>query len=82
MKSYTLKKIPDLVYQRLKESAAKNGTSINSEMLEILVRFAPPTQAEVQAEIKDMHTVRKQLAKKGPVPTMDQLVEIVRESRR
>lgn len=82
MKSYTLKNIPDATYARLKESAEKKGTSINQEMLEILVRFAPPSKEEVEGEVTGLREWIEQLAKKGPTPTVDEIVEMVRESRR
>ncbi|MFN7933756.1 MAG: hypothetical protein U0R19_10535 [Bryobacteraceae bacterium] len=81
MKNLILKKIPDFVYARLKETARKKGTSIDQEAVELLTRFSSPTEEEVLAEIRDMRAWRKSLLKKGPLPTMDEIVKTVREGR-
>lgn len=82
MKNHTLKNIPEATYARLKESAEKNGRSLNSEILMLLERFAPRRKEEIADEIRSMAAFHRKIARKGPAPPMEEIAADVREGRR
>ena len=58
MPNLTIKNLPREVHRSLKERAAKNRRSLNSEIIEILAKTLPPPAVDPKAfiaEIEAMH---------------------------
>jgi antitoxin FitA len=82
VKSLTIKKIPDLLYEELKRAAKRNHRSINSEIIACLERELMP-RAESAEEIRERFRLRReQLAAQGIfAPDPDVLKSWIEEGR-
>jgi plasmid stability protein len=67
----TLKNIPDVLYERLKEAAQQHHRSLNSEIIACLERVLMPVQMSSQERLARAREVRQELA-----PYRFEIVEI------
>lgn len=66
MATLTLKNVPELLHQRLKESAERNLRSLNNEAIYWLDKILPHQSPE--SFIKEARKIRKSLDKLGVKP--------------
>jgi plasmid stability protein len=59
----TLKGVPDEVYERLKEAAAANRRSLNSEIISILEARVLPRRLSAQDHLSAIRAARSRLTK-------------------
>jgi plasmid stability protein len=78
MATITLKNLPDDLHHRLKERAAKNRRSLNSEVIACLEEMAGPASRRAEDVLSDVKAFRKKL---GGHLTERQLNRYKREGR-
>jgi len=61
MPTLTIKGMPDALYRRLKEQAAANRRSLNSEILVALEQAVPPAPPDAEALLARADAVRETL---------------------
>jgi len=59
----TLKGVPDEVYQRLKEAAAVNHRSLNSEIIAVLEATVIPRRLSAEDHLSAIRTARARMKK-------------------
>jgi hypothetical protein len=62
MPSFTVKNIPDDVYDSVRRSAAANRRSINSEIIVVLERAFRHAPAEIEAILEEARQLRERTA--------------------
>ena len=80
MATLTIKSIPDKLYDRLKEKAAAEHRSINSEVIVCLERALVTTQRDPEAVLRRVRELRNSL--RVPLLTDEFLDEAKREGRK
>jgi plasmid stability protein len=74
--AFHLRNIPPELYERLRERAARDGRSINAEILSILERnLSVPSEAEFERRLAELHS-RWRLSPDAPTPE-----ELIRKDR-
>lgn len=61
MATYTIKKIPDALYTRLKERAERHHRSINSEIIACLEQMLPPAPRDPEEAIAEAEALDREL---------------------
>ncbi len=79
MATITVKKIPDELYERLKQAAGANHRSINSEVIVCIERALGVRKDEVEAMLARARETRKLF--RGPPITDEELTEMKRAGR-
>jgi antitoxin FitA len=82
MATLTLKNVPDDLYRRLKESAARNRRSLNQEAIARLAlgNHARP-RAEVEAAFESARALRAEQAARGMWFGPDEIDALIEEGR-
>lgn len=68
MATITLKNVPEDLYERLKESAARNRRSLNQEAIFRLAESTPREQRDPQEVLEELRRFRARLPRKFDVP--------------
>ena len=79
MATITVKKFPDELYERLKQSAGANHRSINSEVIVCVERALGARREDVEATLARARETRKLF--RGPPITDEELNEMKRWGR-
>ncbi|HUI40449.1 MAG TPA: Arc family DNA-binding protein [Terriglobia bacterium] len=81
MRSYTLRRIPDSVYELMQERAKSHALSLNAEVLDILSREAEleRRRLEMQRNLPAFFKLVDRIARKHP--TKLNSVDLIREDR-
>ena len=79
MATITVKKIPDELYERLKQSAGANHRSINSEVIVCMSGRWAPRREDVEATLARCRETRKLF--RGPPITDEEFNEMKRAGR-
>lgn len=79
MTSLTIKNIPDELYERLKQSAAANRRSLNSEVIYYLERMLPRQPRDVEEIMARVKVVQEGVPDYTVTP--EELEEIINEGR-
>ena len=74
MPTLTIKKVPEVLYRRLKEHAALHHRSMNGEVIACLEKALLSSRRDAEAAILEAETLNRKIGKRFP--------DIVKEAKR
>lgn len=78
MATITLKNIPDILHERLKESAAQHHRSMNKEIIARLEAQLMPPSLSAESKLAEIRALRQRLPLRA---TPEEIDELKREGR-
>jgi len=80
MATITIRNVPEVVHQLLRERAEKNGHSLNAELIQVLILEVSRKPKDIDKMLEDLRAFKATLPDMEPV-SMEQLKEWIEDGR-